>query len=58
MTRRSAVHFLSVVLIGFTILYAAPPAVNTGKAGMDPELLARVPARMKALARGAPSPAP
>ena len=48
MTRRSAVRFLPVFLIGFAILHAAPPADNTSKAGMDPELLARVPARMKA----------
>ena len=48
MTRRSAVRFLPVLLICFAILHAAPPAINTGKAGMDPELLARVPARVKA----------
>jgi CubicO group peptidase (beta-lactamase class C family) len=48
MTRRSAVRFSSVLLISFATLHAAPPAVNTGKAGMDPELLARVPVRMKA----------
>jgi len=48
MTRRSAVRFLPVLLIGIAILHAAPPAVNTSKAGMDPELLARVPARVKA----------
>jgi CubicO group peptidase (beta-lactamase class C family) len=29
-------------------LFAAPPAVNTAKAGMDPEVLARIPARLKA----------
>jgi len=48
MTRRAALRFLPVVLIGFAILHAAPPAANAGKAGMEPELLARVPARMKA----------
>ena len=48
MTRRSAVRFLPVLLIGIAILHAAPPAVNTSMAGMDPELLARVPARVKA----------
>jgi hypothetical protein len=36
MTRRSAVRFLSGLLIGFAILHAAPPTVNTGKAGMYP----------------------
>src|SRR5690349_17167250 len=29
-------------------LYAAAPAVTPAKAGMDPEMLARIPARMKA----------
>jgi CubicO group peptidase (beta-lactamase class C family) len=48
MTRRSAVRFLPVLLIGLATLHAAPPAVNSGKAGMDPDLLARVPVRMKA----------
>ena len=48
MTRRAALRFLPIVLIGFAILHAAPPAANAGKAGMEPELLARVPARMKA----------
>jgi len=36
MTRRSAVRFLPVLLIGIAILHGAPPAVNTSKAGMDP----------------------
>src|SRR5260370_8246226 len=48
MTRRPALRFLPVLLVGFAILQAAPPAANAGKAGMEPELLARVPARMKA----------
>ena len=48
MTRRATLRFLPVLLIGFAILHAAPPAANAGKAGMEPELLARVPARMKA----------
>jgi CubicO group peptidase (beta-lactamase class C family) len=48
MTRRPALRFLLVLLVGFAILQAAPPAANAGKAGMEPDLLARVPARMKA----------
>jgi len=39
MTRRAALRFLPVVLTCFAILQAAPPAVNAGKAGMEPELL-------------------
>jgi CubicO group peptidase (beta-lactamase class C family) len=48
MTRRPALRFLPVLLVGFALLQAAPPAANAGKAGMEPELLARVPTRMKA----------
>jgi len=39
---------LSLFFAAFLLLHAAPPAVNTSKAGMDPELLARVSARMQA----------
>ncbi|HLM99083.1 MAG TPA: serine hydrolase domain-containing protein [Bryobacteraceae bacterium] len=39
---------LAFPLAAFLLLHAAPPAVNTGKAGMDAEILARIPARMKA----------
>ena len=40
---------LTLLLLTATIsLFAAPPAVNTAKAGMDPDLLARIPVRMKA----------
>jgi CubicO group peptidase (beta-lactamase class C family) len=38
---------LTFLLAAILLLHAAPPAVNTGKAGMDPDTLARIPARMK-----------
>src|SRR3981189_2620300 len=40
---------LTLLLLTAAItLYAAPPAVNSAKAGMDSDLLARIPVRMKA----------
>lgn len=41
-------HFTTLLLVLAAALHAAPPAVNTSKAGMDAERLARIPSRMKA----------
>jgi len=39
---------LALPLAAFLVLQAAPPTANIGKAGMDADALARIPARMKA----------
>jgi CubicO group peptidase (beta-lactamase class C family) len=48
MAHRKLARFPFVFLLTAVSLAAAAPAVNASKAGMDPELLARIPARMKA----------
>ncbi len=46
MTTRRMFFFATPVLLAHAV-FAAPPAVDTSKAGMDPERLARIPVRMK-----------
>jgi CubicO group peptidase (beta-lactamase class C family) len=41
-------RYLAILFVVLLCLAAAPPTVNTSKAGMDAEVLARIPARMKA----------
>src|SRR5271170_8004351 len=38
---------LPLLIAAISWVQAAPPATNASKAGMDPDLLARIPARMK-----------
>jgi CubicO group peptidase (beta-lactamase class C family) len=48
MRRKPARSLVPLLFTAVLWLDAAPPAPNAGKAGMDPELLARIPVRMKA----------
>jgi CubicO group peptidase (beta-lactamase class C family) len=49
MNWRNRARFFAILLFTVALtLLAAPPALDTSKAGMDPELLARIPARLKA----------
>ena len=47
MQRKVARFQFALLFTAISWLNAAPPATNAGKAGMDPDLLARIPARMK-----------
>ena len=52
MTDQKRARFFALLLFALALpLLAAPPALDTSKAGMDSELLARIPARLKAFVK-------